>query len=44
MTLMNLSIKENQTQKNRFVVAMGEGFGEGIEWEVGVNRGKLMYT
>ena len=44
MTLMNLSRKENQTQENRFVVAKWEGFGEGMEWEVGVSRGKLMYT
>ena len=44
MTLMTLSRKENQTQENRFVVAKKEGFGGGMEWEVGVSRGKLMYT
>ena len=42
MTLMTLSRKENQ--ENRFVVAKREGFGEGMEWEVGISRGKLMYT
>ena len=28
--------------ENRLVVAKGEGVGRGMEWEVGVNRCKLL--
>ena len=30
--------------KNRQGVARGEGIGEGMEWEVGVGRCKLLYV
>ena len=29
--------------ENRLVVAKGEGFGGGMEWEVGASRCKLLY-
>ena len=29
--------------QNRLVVAKGEGAGEGLEWEVGPSRFKLLY-
>ena len=29
--------------ENRLVVAKGERVGGGMEWEVGVSRGKLLY-
>ena len=29
--------------ENRFVVAKGEGVGEGMEWEFGISRCKLLY-
>ena len=41
MTQMNLSTKQKQ-KENRLVVAKGEG-GEGIEWEFGISRCKLLY-
>ena len=30
-------------KENRLVVAKGEGFGKGMEWEVGVSRCKLLF-
>ena len=29
--------------ENRLVLAKGEGFGRGLDWEFGVNRCKLLY-
>ena len=29
--------------ENKLVVAKGEGVGEGMEWEVGVSKCKLLY-
>ena len=29
--------------ENRLVVAKGEGFGGGMEWEVGIGRCKLIF-
>ena len=29
--------------ENRLVAVKGEGFGGGMEWEVGVSRDKLLY-
>ena len=42
----NKPIYEKETvmdTENRLVVAKGEGVGEGMEWEVGVSRCKLLY-
>ena len=33
----------NKDIENRLVIAKGEGVGGGMEWEVGVSRGKLLY-
>ena len=42
---MNLSAKQKWTHEHReqIVVAKGEGVGEGMEWEVGVSKCKLLY-
>ena len=42
----NEPIYETETDsgiENRLVVAKGEGAGEGMEWEVGMSRCKLLY-
>ena len=40
---MNLSTeKKIMDMENRLVVAKGEGGGSGMDWEFGVNRGKLL--
>ena len=39
---MNSSMKLKD-RENRLGVAKREGFGEGMEWEVGGNRCKLLY-
>ena len=46
MTQMNPSMNGNRLTDidNRLVVAKGEGFGGGMEWEVGISRCKLLYT
>ena len=41
MTQMNLSTKQKEETENKLVVAKEEGFGRGMEWEVGVSRHKL---
>ena len=42
---MNLFMKQKHRDiENRLMVAKGEGVGEGMEWEVGVSRCKLLYT
>ena len=41
---MNLSTeKKIMDMENRLVVAKGEGGGSGMDWEFGVNRGKLLH-
>ena len=42
---MNLSMKQTEIMdiENTPVVAKGEGFGGGMEWEAGVSRYKLLY-
>ena len=44
MTQMNLSTKQKQTHRHREQICQGEGGGEGMDWEFGVNRCKLVYT
>ena len=45
MVQMNRSTEQKQThrQENRLVVAKGEGEGEGLNWESGVGRCKLVH-
>ena len=45
MTQMNPSMNGNRLTDidNRLVVAKGEGFGGGMEWEVGISRCKLLH-
>ena len=42
---MNPSMNGNRLTDidNRLVVAKGEGFGGGMEWEVGISRCKLLH-
>ena len=46
MTQMNIRLlteTESQTLENTLVIAKQEGFGGGMEWEVGVSRYKLLH-
>ena len=43
MTQVDLSRKQKQGHREQSYVAKGEGLGEGMEWEVGVSRHKLLY-
>ena len=40
---MNLSTKQTHRHRKQ-KIAIGEGVGGGMEWEVGVSRRKLLYT
>ena len=42
MSQMNLSTKQTHIG-NRLVVAKGDGGGEGMEWEFGISRCKLLH-
>ena len=44
MTQMNLSMKYKQKFITPLVVAKGEGFRGGTEWEVGISRCKLLFV
>ena len=45
MTQMNLPMKQKQIHRhrNRLVVAEGVEGEEGMNWESGISRGKLLY-
>ena len=43
MTQINLSTKEKHSDKNRLVVANGKSCGEGMEWEFGTRRCRLLH-
>ena len=44
MKQMNLSMKQKQWTQRTDMVAKAEGAKGGMEWEIGVNRCKLLYT
>ena len=46
MTQMNLpmKLKQNHRHKEQTNGCQGTGVGEGMEWEVGVSRCKLLYV
>ena len=36
--------EQKELLENKLVAAKGEGVGEGMEWEFGISRCKLLYT
>ena len=46
MTQVNVSMNQKQTSQTQRtdLIAKREGVGGGMNWEVGVSRGKLLHT
>ena len=42
MTQMNISMKQTHRHREQTCGCQGEG-GEGMDWEFGISRGKLLY-
>ena len=43
MTQMNLSTEQKQTHRHREQTCGCQGVGEGMDWEFGITRCKLLY-